>query len=99
MWVCLRTVWSELRCAACESTSGTTILRVGRAANRRLLFNLIDCALPMPESTLPVPVCPIHSTFMVPCTPEEIVTTVRSVIDFAGCVGLDGRLFYVHGGW
>ena len=62
-----------------------------------MVFNLIQFLLPMPEPT-PVPVCPIHSTFMVPCTPEEIVTTLPGLTGCSRCANLDCELFYVHGG-
>jgi hypothetical protein len=52
----------------------------------------------MPESTTPVPVCPIHATFMVPCIPEHEAQRIVSPRPCFKCANLNCRLVYVYGG-
>jgi hypothetical protein len=47
----------------------------------------------MPESTPPVPVCPIHSTFMVPCECENV-----QAASYFRCPNLECPLIYAYGG-
>src|SRR5882724_7801757 len=52
----------------------------------------------MPESTLPIPVCPIHATFMVPRTPEEMISNLQGLATCFRCANLDCEFFYVYDG-
>ena len=51
----------------------------------------------MPDS-MPIPGCPIHSTFMVPCTPEEMVSNLQGLGTCFRCANLDCEILYVYDG-
>jgi len=51
----------------------------------------------MPDS-MPIPGCPIHSTFMVPCTSEEMVSNLQGLGTCFRCANLDCEILYVYDG-
>jgi hypothetical protein len=60
--------------------------------------NLQALPFAMPESALPVPVCPIHATFMVPCTPNEMIGSLHGLANCFCCANLNCDFFYVYSG-
>ena len=51
----------------------------------------------MPKFALPIPVCRIHATLMVPSTPEPI-DKLPEITSCFRCLNLACPLMYMHGG-